>query len=219
MHSLKNILPFFAMLFFCTLSWAQESRYPFELSLGGGVTTLYGDMEDQRLGGSAMLRFAYRKSSAFSVGIEAHHGILRAAGTMEEDTEQTDLLVFYSALLDVRMRPVLFFNPRYGAFHRNKTLPEFVESFYVGTGGGLTYNYQWRRAQTSRATFVIPVNIGFDIPLTRNYYIHKQLFYLNLNAQGVFATNDDMDGYNPGGSNDKRNDMYTVYSVGLIMKL
>lgn len=218
-HIKPLILAFAIITILNTGSSAQESRFPFEVSIGGGAATLYGDLDQHKLGVGGLLRFAYRTNKWLSVGFEAQHGLLR---TRNKDYSLSSLNTFYTAVLDARVRPIPFFNPQFHEFHKGRTIPAFIESLYIGAGGGMTFNYQIRQRQTeqdSSLAFVIPVNVGFEIPLTRNYYVNKQLFFLNINAQGVFSTGDDMDGYSTLVEENKRNDFYTFYSISLIMKL
>jgi len=201
---------------------AQFSR-PVSVGLGAGGTFNMTDL------GNVETKFAfygeadYLISPFISVGLHGEKGTLSGNG-YNSDFENR----YFAGNINGKLRLGQFLghvdNYSYYTLGAN-TVSRILSNIYLGAGAGLVKNRIAQRLTTEYANgiinlggelsdnlgeihFVIPLNVGVDIPFGRTLYGPQ--WAINVNYQHTLTTNDNLDGIK-----NKNNDQYGFVSLGL----
>lgn len=220
----KKLLSTFIGLFLFGIvaAYAQFSR-PISVGAGAGKTFNLTDL------GNVESKFAfygeldYLITSYISVGLHGEKGTLSGNGYESEFKNR-----YFAGNLNGKVRLGQFLdhsnNYSYQTLGAN-TFSLILSNIYVGAGAGLVKNRITRNLDPKYADaivnqggevaedfgeihFVIPLNVGVDIPFGRTLYGPQ--WAINVNYQHTLTTNDNLDGII-----NRNNDQYGFVSVGL----
>ncbi|WON96140.1 hypothetical protein [Sphingobacterium sp. UGAL515B_05] len=201
---------------------AQFSR-PISIGAGAGGTINLTDI------GNVESKFAfygeldYLITPFISVGLHGEKGTLAGNGYESEFKNR-----YFAGNVNGKIRVGQFLegakNYSYYTLQAN-TLSRILSNVYVGAGTGLVKNRIQRNISTLYANylessggeiakdrgeihFVVPLNVGVDIPFGRTLYGPQ--WAINVNYQHTLTFNDNLDGVI-----NKNNDQYGFVSVGV----
>lgn len=201
---------------------AQFSR-PISVGAGAGTTINLTDL------GNVEAKFAfygeldYLITPYISVGLHGEKGTLAGNG-YDSDFKNR----YFAGNINGKLRLGLFLdntnNYSYYTLEAN-TLSRILSNIYVGAGAGLVKNRINRHTSEFYAKylasnggeladklgeihFVVPLNVGVDIPFGRTLYGPQ--WAINVNYQHTLTFNDNLDGVI-----NKNNDQYGLISVGV----
>lgn len=201
---------------------AQFSR-PISIGAGAGVSYGLADLKNTKVNFAWYGEGDYLLSPFISVGLQAQKGELSGDGYNNSYTNK-----YYAGNLNAKVRlgqfmglPDNYSNYTLGASNLQRALA----NIYIGAGAGLMKNristdftaaYRDGIANIggeiaedrSGIHFVVPLNIGVDIPFGRTLYGPK--WAINVNYQHGLTFNDNIDGII-----NKNNDQYGVMTVGV----
>lgn len=229
----------FAQLY-CPPVHGKQGDKSFHISAGAGLTYLKGDINKPNTAGrAAFVRFDYTIMKGIDLGLEGQFGTLEAIGDITDSREVKNK--YRGGGIVATIYPFkLVSEKQYTSPSFGKTLKE---SFYIGVGIlGIVNNYDSiYRDPNMPATYgpiayyddddepvfkerinsvTLPtLNVGFAVPINKQYSSNGRYWSILLNGQFNFANNDLLDGYMPYDANFDRigtkNDMYSFYSLGL----
>jgi len=201
---------------------AQFSR-PISVGVGAGVAYNLTDLANVEAKFAFYGEVDYLISPFISVGLHGEKGTLGGNG-YNSDFENR----YFAGNINGKVRLGQFMeqknNYSYYTLQAN-TFSRILSNVYVGAGAGLVKN-RIARHLTPEYTddiidqggeladdlgeihFVIPLNVGVDIPFGRTLYGPQ--WAINVNYQHTLTTNDNLDGIK-----NKNNDQYGFVSLGV----
>ncbi|WP_343563068.1 outer membrane beta-barrel protein [Sphingobacterium sp.] len=201
---------------------AQFSR-PVSIGAGAGVTYNLTDLANVKTKFAFYGEADYLISSFISVGLHGEKGTLSGNGYNSEFENR-----YFAGNVNGKVRIGQFMghtnNYSYYTLQAN-TFSRILSNVYVGAGAGLVKNRIERRLDATYAEgiakqageladdlgeihFVVPLNVGVDIPFGRTLYGPQ--WGININYQHTLTTNDNLDGIK-----NKNNDQYGFVSLGV----
>jgi len=226
----------------CPPVYGDNSLRKFHITIGGGITSLYGDIDKSNTAGWGTYgRLDYTIIRGLNIGGEGQIGSLEAVSNPPYDRREVKGN-YFNLGLSMSAYP---FDMSLGSNRRRSSFGErLARGFYLGVGGGFIYNFHrghnFRdlnnlgtygppdsddvlanpRFKQRTSSLLLPVlNGGFTIPFTNDSFRQKGYWSIVINGQFNFADNDDMDGYVPlkadGTRLGKENDYYGFYSLGV----
>jgi len=224
----KSIFLIFGVfsLLFVNTAFAQFSR-PVSVGVGAGGTLSLADL------GNSDIRFAGHVdvdgliTPFISVGVHGEKGILSAYGWNSEFENRYYTL---NGNVKVRLGQFLSLPDNYSNYTlRASILNQILANIYIGGGLGFMKNSIENSIDPgyvesissmggeitddlNSENLVIPLNIGFDIPLGRTLYGPK--WAINLNYQHSLLPKDNLDGVI-----NRKKDQYSYLSLGVKMAL
>ncbi|WP_433901948.1 hypothetical protein [Sphingobacterium puteale] len=201
---------------------AQFSR-PISVGAGAGATISLTDLANVESKFAFYGEADYLITPFISVGLHGEKGTLGGHGYESEFENR-----YYAGNLNgkVRLGQFLGHKDNYSQYNIGaSTLSKIVSNIYVGAGAGLVKNRIkhhidpiYLDAITNQGGeladdlvevhFVVPLNVGVDIPFGRTLYGPQ--WAINVNYQHTLTTNDNLDGIK-----NKNNDQYGFVSVGI----
>lgn len=219
----KTFCTLFGILFLTigTLS-AQFSR-PISIGAGAGPTISLADLANVESKFAFYGEADYLINPFISVGLHGEKGTLSGNGYNSNFDNR-----YFAGNINGKMRVGLFLaqNDNYSYYTlQASTLSKIISNIYVGAGAGLVKNRIKNQLDPSYVEainnqgaelvedpgeihFVIPLNVGVDIPFGRTLYGPQ--WAINVNYQHTLTTNDNLDGIK-----NKSNDQYGFVSVGV----
>lgn len=201
---------------------AQFSR-PVSVGAGAGATFGLTDFKKDETKFAFYGEVDYLISPFMSVGLHGEKGTLKGNG-YNSDFENR----YFAGNINGKIRLGQFIgnskNYSYNTLQAN-TFSRILSNVYVGAGAGLVKNRIKRQLEPSyidgiisqggkladdlgEIHFVIPLNVGVDIPFGRTLYGPQ--WAINVNYQHTLTTNDNLDGIK-----NKNNDQYGFVSLGV----
>jgi hypothetical protein len=201
---------------------AQFSR-PVSVGAGAGVAYNLTDLANVEAKFAFYGEADYLISPFISVGLHGEKGTLAGNGYNSNFENR-----YFAGNINGKVRLGQFMgyanNYSYYTLQAN-TLSRILTNVYVGAGAGLVKNRIKRQLDPSymegvinqggelsdnlgEIHFVVPVNIGVDIPFGRTLYGPQ--WAINVNYQHTITTNDNLDGIK-----NKSNDQYGFVSLGV----
>lgn len=222
---MKKLLIFslIGILFLTGLTASAQFSRPISIGAGAGGTINLTDL------GNVESKFAfygeldYLITPFISVGLHGEKGTLAGNGYESEFKNR-----YFAGNINGKIRVGQFLdgakNYSYYTLQAN-TLSRILSNVYVGAGAGLVKNRISRNISTLYANylessggeiakdrgeihFVVPLNVGVDIPFGRTLYGPQ--WAINVNYQHTLTFNDNLDGII-----NKNNDQYGFVSVGV----
>ncbi|WP_293879896.1 outer membrane beta-barrel protein [Sphingobacterium sp. UBA1498] len=222
---MKKLLLFSFIAVCCLISSSVSAQFskPVSIGAGAGGTINLTDL------GNVESKFAfygeldYLITPFISVGLHGEKGTLAGNG-YESDFKNR----YFAGNINGKIRVGQFLegakNYSYYTLQAN-TLSRILSNVYVGAGAGLVKNRISRNISTLYANylesvggeiskdageihFVVPLNVGVDIPFGRTLYGPQ--WAINVNYQHTLTFNDNLDGII-----NKNNDQYGFVSVGV----
>lgn len=222
---MKKLLLFSFIAVCCLISSPVSAQFskPISIGAGAGGTFNFTDL------GNVESKFAfygeldYLITPFISVGLHGEKGTLAGNG-YESDFKNR----YFAGNINGKIRIGQFLegakNYSYYTLQAN-TLSRILSNVYVGAGAGLVKNRISRNISTLYANylesvggeiskdageihFVVPLNVGVDIPFGRTLYGPQ--WAINVNYQHTLTFNDNLDGII-----NKNNDQYGFVSVGV----
>ncbi len=222
---MKKLLFFSFIAVCCLISSSVSAQFskPVSIGAGAGGTINLTDL------GNVESKFAfygeldYLITPFISVGLHGEKGTLAGNG-YESDFKNR----YFAGNINGKIRVGQFLegakNYSYYTLQAN-TLSRILSNVYVGAGAGLVKNRISRNISTLYANylesvggevskdvgeihFVVPLNVGVDIPFGRTLYGPQ--WAINVNYQHTLTFNDNLDGII-----NKNNDQYGFVSVGV----
>lgn len=219
----KIFLPFILLFFLSqTFVYAQFSR-PLSVGIGAGPTINLTDLANVEAQFAGHIDVDGLVTPYISVGLHGEKGKLKGNGyasTFENN--------YFTINANAKVRIGQFMGQDGNHSYQNleaSTINKIVSNIYVGAGAGLFKNniknniasdyanaVQTGGGEISRELdkfhFVVPINVGVDIPFGRTLYGPQ--WAINLNYQHSIATDDNLDGVI-----NKRKDHYSYISLGV----
>lgn len=222
---MKKILLFSFIAVCCLISSSVSAQFSRPISIGAGAGGTF-NLTDL---GNVESKFAfygeldYLITPFISVGLHGEKGTLAGNG-YESDFKNR----YFAGNINGKVRVGEFLdgakNYSYYTLKAN-TLSRILSNVYVGAGAGLVKNRISRNISTLYANylessggeiakdrgeihFVVPLNVGVDIPFGRTLYGPQ--WAINVNYQHTLTFNDNLDGII-----NKNNDQYGFVSVGV----
>ncbi|WP_293956133.1 MULTISPECIES: hypothetical protein [unclassified Sphingobacterium] len=222
---MKKLLLLSVTVSFCILCSSVSAQFsrPVSIGAGAGGTINLTDM------GNVESKFAfygeldYLITPFISVGVHGEKGTIAGNGYESEFKNR-----YFAGNINGKIRVGQFLegakNYSYYTLQAN-TLSRILANVYVGAGAGLVKNRiaahlssQYRKAildqggefsdKFGQIHFVVPLNLGIDIPFGRTLYGPQ--WAINVNYQHTLTFNDNLDGII-----NKNNDQYGFVSVGV----
>ncbi len=222
---MKKLLIFslIGILFLTGLTASAQFSRPISIGAGAGGTINLTDL------GNVESKFAfygeldYLITPFISVGLHGEKGTLAGNGYESEFKNR-----YFAGNINGKIRVGQFLegakNYSYYTLQAS-TLSRILSNVYVGAGAGLVKNRISRNISTLYANylessggeiakdrgeihFVVPLNVGVDIPFGRTLYGPQ--WAINVNYQHTLTFNDNLDGII-----NKNNDQYGFVSVGV----
>ncbi len=222
---MKKLLLFSFIAVCCLISSPVSAQFSKPISIGAGAGGTF-NLTDL---GNVESKFAfygeldYLITPFISVGLHGEKGTLAGNG-YESDFKNR----YFAGNINGKIRIGQFLegakNYSYYTLQAN-TLSRILANVYVGAGAGLVKNRiaahlssQYRKAildqggefsdKFGQIHFVVPLNLGIDIPFGRTLYGPQ--WAINVNYQHTLTFNDNLDGII-----NKNNDQYGFVSVGV----
>lgn len=217
------IFSFIGILFLTSLTASAQFSKPLSVGAGAGSTINLTDL------GNVETKFAfygeldYLFTPFISVGLHGEKGTLAGNG-YDSDFKNR----YFAGNINGKIRVGQFLsetkNYSYYTLQANM-LSRILSNVYVGAGAGLVKNRITRNISQYYANylesvggeisndvgkihFVVPLNVGVDIPFGRTLYGPQ--WAINVNYQHTLTFNDNLDGII-----NKNNDQYGLISVGV----
>lgn len=201
---------------------AQFSR---PISVGAGAGVAYNLTDLANVDG----KFAFYGEADYLINPFISVGLYGEKGTLSGDGHNSEFENrYFAGNINGKIRLGQFMgqtrNYSYYTLQAN-TFERILSNFYVGAGAGLVKNRIKRQIDPlyveaianqggelaedlGEIHFVVPINVGVDIPFGRTLYGPK--WAINVNYQHTVTTNDNLDGIK-----NKKNDQYGFVSLGL----
>ncbi|TWI19975.1 outer membrane beta-barrel protein [Sphingobacterium siyangense] len=222
---MKKLLLFSFIAVCCLISSSVSAQFSKPISIGAGAGGTF-NLTDL---GNVESKFAfygeldYLITPFISVGLHGEKGTLAGNG-YESDFKNR----YFAGNINGKIRVGQFLdgakNYSYYTLQAN-TLSRILSNVYVGAGAGLVKNRISRNISTLYANylessggeiakdpgeihFVVPLEVGVDIPFGRTLYGPQ--WAINVNYQHTLTFNDNLDGII-----NKNNDQYGFVSVGV----
>ncbi|WP_286849790.1 MULTISPECIES: hypothetical protein [Sphingobacterium] len=222
---MKKLLLFSFIAVCCLISSSVSAQFSKPISIGAGAGGTF-NLTDL---GNVESKFAfygeldYLITPFISVGLHGEKGTLAGNG-YESDFKNR----YFAGNINGKIRVGQFLdgskNYSYYTLQAN-TLSRILSNVYVGAGAGLVKNRISKNISTLYANylesvggeiskdageihFVVPLNVGVDIPFGRTLYGPQ--WAINVNYQHTLTFNDNLDGII-----NKNNDQYGFVSVGV----
>lgn len=214
---------FTLMMFGCLATASAQFSRPISIGAGAGVSYGLTDLKNTKVHFAWYGEGDYLLSPFISVGLQAQKGEL--SGNNGDNSYNNS---YYAGNANAKLRlgqfmdlPDNYSNYTLGA----SNLQRILSNVYVGAGAGLMKN-RIKRNFTNDYTdaiaklggeiaedrsgihFIVPLNIGVDIPFGRTLYGPK--WAINVNYQHGLTFNDNLDGVVLG-----KNDQFGMMSVGV----
>ncbi len=204
-----------------TLS-AQFSR-PISVGAGAGATISLTDLANVESKFAFYGDADYLLTPFISVGLHGEKGTLAGNGYNSDFKNR-----YFAGNINgkVRLGQFLTHKDNYSYYNlQANTLSKIISNIYVGAGAGLVKNRIKNQIDPNYINavrnqggelvedlgeihFVIPLNLGVDIPFGRTLYGPQ--WAINVNYQHTLTTNDNLDGIK-----NKSNDQYGFVSLGV----
>lgn len=201
---------------------AQFSR-PISVGAGAGATISLTDLANVESKFAFYGEVDYLITPFMSVGLHGEKGTLSGNGYNSNFENR-----YFAGNVNgkVRVGQFLTKNDNYSYYTlQASTLSKIISNIYVGAGAGLVKNRIKNQLDPNYVDailnqgaelvedpgeihFVIPLNVGVDIPFGRTLYGPQ--WAINVNYQHTLTTNDNLDGIK-----NKSNDQYGFVSVGV----
>ncbi|MFC3353417.1 outer membrane beta-barrel protein [Sphingobacterium zeae] len=214
---------FIASLFLmANTAFGQFSR-PISIGAGAGVSLNFTDLANVEPKFAFYGEADYLITPYLSVGLRGEKGTLEGNGYDSEFKNR-----YFAGNINGKIRIGQFMghpdNYSYYTLEAN-TLSKILSNVYVGAGAGLVKNRINRTTSSfyrdylannggelssdlGEIHFVVPLNVGVDIPFGRTLYGPQ--WAINVNYQHSLTFNDNLDGIK-----NKSNDQYGFVSVGV----
>ncbi len=201
---------------------AQFSR-PISIGAGAGATINLTDL------GNAEPKFAFYGEADYLITPYISVGLHGEKGTLVGTNYDSDFKNrYFAGNVNGKLRLGQFLNNTdnysYYTLEAN-TISRILSNFYVGAGAGLVKNRIARHLSPAYTEgimkqggefsnklgeihFVVPLNVGVDIPFGRTLYGPQ--WAINVNYQHTLTFNDNLDGIK-----NKNNDQYGFVSLGV----
>ena len=222
MKTISLLLSSLLLTIMCTaqIQYIPAAAHRFDVGIGGGVTTLFGDLPKKVLKPAACANFDYNFSPYFSIGLQGQIGSL-AEGNRDIYSSSLGLYSetkFKAANINVRAALGLLL-PK-----PENRLQDFIHNIYIGAGAGwvsskidnIVTTYATLNDQPISGTvtyetseLIIPVNAGVDMDLP------VYGLGINLNLQYNFTRSEALDGYDFFIGANKHSDGYGMASISL----
>ncbi|MGO1243490.1 MAG: outer membrane beta-barrel protein [Sphingobacterium sp.] len=212
----------FSLLLFavCSLKSAQaQFSRPVSVGVGAGTTINLTDLANVEANFAGHIDVDGLITPYTSVGIHAEKG--RLSGNGYDSDFKNDYLAFN---LNAKVRVGQFMDTGDNHSYHNLKASMFtkiVSNIYVGAGAGMMKNSITNSISPIYAPsveefaddldgfhFVVPINVGVDIPFGRTLYGPQ--WAINVNYQHTITTNDNLDGVI-----NSKNDHYGYVSLGV----
>jgi hypothetical protein len=201
---------------------AQFSR-PISVGAGAGATISLADLANVESKFAFYGEADYLITPFISVGLHGEKGTLAGNGYNSDFKNR-----YFAGNINGKVRVGQFLTHKDNYSYYNlqaNTLSKIISNIYVGAGAGLVKNRIKNKLDQmyvdaiinqgaeladdfGEIHFVIPLNVGVDIPFGRTLYGPQ--WAINVNYQHTLTTNDNLDGIK-----NKSNDQYGFVSVGV----
>ncbi|WP_313154665.1 hypothetical protein [Sphingobacterium multivorum] len=211
------------LFFLATGSVSAQFSRPISVGAGAGTSINLTDL------GNVEAKFAfygevdYLVTPYISVGLHGEKGTLAGNG-YESDFKNR----YFAGNVNGKVRLGQFLDNAHNYSYYTleaSTFSRILSNIYIGAGAGLVKNRisthlspEYREAiinqggefsdKVGQIHFVLPINVGLDIPFGRTLYGPQ--FAINVNYQHTLTFNDNLDGII-----NKNNDQYGLISVGV----
>lgn len=204
---------------FAQIQYIPASIHRFSISLGGGMTALFGDLKPKVFKPAARGNIDYNFTPFISAGIEGQYGTF-AGGDIEPAGKTTGLYSqsnYYAVNANVRLGVGQFLPTPENRFS------ELLGGIYLGSGIGyvssevttLVKKYPYSSTPLTGTFYVeaneilIPINLGvnMDLPVYR--------LGANLNFQYNITMSEALDGYDVNILSNNDNDGYGMVSLAI----
>lgn len=187
------------------------------LGINGGIATLYGDVKPHKNAMVFGADIGYYTTTYLLFNLNAQKGKLNAG-----DQDMTTALMgakgdYFSAALSFRFMPIALLN-FYGG-----NMPKFMEEIYGGAGFGyLNFNVLSNDiisdefgslGKFNGSSTFIPIEVGWNIPVAQFNLKSKMMLTLNYKSNLCFT--DNIDGYVPKVTANRKNDAFNTFTAGL----
>lgn len=221
---MKKLFTTFIILI-CLRIGAVQAQFSRPISIGAGAGVAYGltDLKNTKMNFAWYGEGDYLLAPFISIGLQAQKGEL--SGDNGSSSFKNN---YYAGNLNAKLRLGQFLNlpSNYSNYTLGASnLQRIVTNIYVGAGAGLVKNRIARRLtaeyvnyirdrggeiaeDTGGIHFVVPLNVGVDIPFGRTLYGPQ--WAINVNYQHTLTFNDNLDGVIR-----QKNDQYGFMSVGV----
>lgn len=235
--------PLLAISQYCPpLSDKADGGRQFHITVGYGITRLYGDVnENNALGSAGTIKFDYSFIKGLYFGLESQFGSLKTDAINSAVPRQSDNDYIAGGVV-ATIHPFEFFS---GKKYGRPTFGDlFAESLFIGVGALYVinnYDYIYRDVnnpstygvieevneygyptfkERTRSLVLPSLNFGTAFPLNYQHNNYRgNVLSAVLKAQINFSGNDALDGYTPYNSDgtliNSANDVYNFYSLGL----
>lgn len=201
---------------------AQFTR-PLSVGVGGGTTINLTDLANVEVQAAGHLEVDALLTPFISVGVHAEKGNLKGHGY---DSDFKNKYLAFNANAKLRVGQFMGIADNYSYYNLQASpLQSILANIYVGAGAGFMKNnisnnisplYQDAVIAMGGSFaedldgfhFVVPVNVGLDIPIGRTLYGPQ--WAVNLNYQHTITTNDNLDGVI-----NRQKDHYSYISLGV----
>jgi hypothetical protein len=221
--SKKLIYTFTGLIFLGMGTVSAQFSRPVSVGAGAGVAYNLTDLANVEAKFAFYGEADYLISPFISVGLHGEKGTLAGNG-YNSDFENR----YFAGNINGKVRLGQFIgqtnNYSYYTLQAN-TFSRILSNVYFGAGAGLVKNRIMRQLDPSyidgiinqggelaedlgEIHFVIPLNVGVDIPFGRTLYGPQ--WAINVNYQHTLTTNDNLDGIK-----NKNNDQYGFVSLGV----
>jgi hypothetical protein len=199
------------------IQYMPSTAHRFTVSIGGGVTDLFGDLTTPIMEFAGRANLDYNITPFLSAGIEGQIGTLSSKGVYLDPNRKVgyikEVTDYNAENINVRLALGQFLT-----HHIQTGFVRVIDGIYVGTGVGVINsantptiiknpepNSPLLGYHDNSTTCYIPVNVGINISLPKN-------FVFNVNIQEGFALGDYVDGYHSAYS--QSDDIYAFVSAG-----
>jgi len=208
----------------CSFKSAQaQFTRPISVGIGGGPTINLTDLANVEAQFAGHIDVDGLITPFVSVGVHAERGALKGHGYLSEF--KNDYWAF-NANAKVRAGQFMNLSDNYSYYNlQASTFNKILANVYLGAGAGFMKNKiearitpEYEAGVISQGGhisddltgfhFVVPVNVGIDIPIGRTLYGPQ--WAVNINYQHTITTKDNLDAVV-----NKRNDQYSYISLGL----
>jgi|SRR5690554_2835343 len=185
------------------------------ISLNGGLTFAATDVNNSKTGSIFGIGAGFQPLSFLQINLDIQKGLLQEGDHDNNQTMHFKNNYIYGSLT-ARFHPLaLILKDEYSSFKN---------TLYVGTGIALTKsNVDANNINNPDVGYIdnykgtdvfVPLELGVQYPVW-NSKVDNQLINLNLNFRHHLGFADQLDGYEPQVSNNKKNDVFSQITLGI----
>lgn len=231
-YCFRSAFAFSSLLFLlasCSIAFAQEQivipENKYKIEFNSGITLPYSDVQNTEPGMIVALGGSYFPYRFLGFGMVFQQGRLQEGYYNVSKLGMAYRDKFFSAGIGLEFHPFLLLK------QKNTKIEKFLD-LYAGIGiGGIYSNVRSEKVSEylnagtipyyQGLNLIIPLELGYTFPIYTYYNIpvytevHRKRVMFQANFKYNLSTSDKLDGYMPITANNKKNDGFLQFTIGI----